>query len=274
MIRHWLLSKQDLQLIQERRREHNRLGFAIQLCLLRYPGWPLGPDEIPPPNLLEFVAQQLGTDPGAIGAYPRWDETRREHFGLLCKALGYRTYQTSPLPSQLRAHLRGEALSTDSAYTLIQSAASWLRERRIVLPALATLESLVRSVRSEIEQQVYQRLDTGLRQEHRVELEKMLDMGPSQGSLLGWVRRVPRSCTPAGISDLLQRVDWVRDRGLPKGLAAQVPAVRLQQLAARGGRHSLSHFRRFPPEKRHAILAAFHRSSHRFSQSADRPFVL
>ena len=33
--------------------------------------------------------------------------------------------------------------------------------------------------------------------------------------------------------------------------------TRLQQLAARGARHSLSHFRRFPDGKRHAILTAF-----------------
>src|SRR3954471_1452063 len=44
-----------------------------------------------------------------------------------------------PRPFALVAHehRRVEALSTDSAYTLIQSAAHWLRERRIVLPALA-----------------------------------------------------------------------------------------------------------------------------------------
>lgn len=257
MIRYWLLSQQDLPLIQERRREHNRLGFAIQLCLLRYPGWPLGPGEMPRPNLLEFVAKQLDADPSEMREYPRWDETRREHIRSLCKAFGFRAYQTSPLPSQLREHLRGEALSTDSAYTLVQLAVCWLRERRVVLPALATLESLVRSVRSESERRVYQRLAIGLSQEHRAKLEKMLDLGPSHGSLLGWVRRVPRSCTPAGISDLLQRVDWVRNRGLPKKLAERIPALRIQQLAARGGRHSLSHFRRFSPEKRHAILAAF-----------------
>jgi len=46
MVRYWLLSEQDRKYIEERRRERNRLGFAVQLCLLRYPGWPLGPGAI------------------------------------------------------------------------------------------------------------------------------------------------------------------------------------------------------------------------------------
>ena len=57
MVRYWLLSADDIRRINERRREHNRLGFAVQLCLLRYPGWPLRAGEKPPSNLLEFVAQ-------------------------------------------------------------------------------------------------------------------------------------------------------------------------------------------------------------------------
>jgi hypothetical protein len=37
MIRYWLLSTDDIRRIHERRPEHNRLGFAVQLCL-HYPG--------------------------------------------------------------------------------------------------------------------------------------------------------------------------------------------------------------------------------------------
>ena len=39
LIRHYSLSEPDLSLIRQRRGEANRLGFAIQLCLLRYPGY-------------------------------------------------------------------------------------------------------------------------------------------------------------------------------------------------------------------------------------------
>src|SRR5687767_5190953 len=86
MIRYWYLSKEDIRFINLRRRDHNRLGFAAQLCLLRYPGWPLGPNEIPPTNLVEFTAAQLGADPDEIRAYPTWDETRREHLSVISRA--------------------------------------------------------------------------------------------------------------------------------------------------------------------------------------------
>jgi TnpA family transposase len=52
MIRYWLLSEDDIRRINERRREHNRPGYAVQLCLPRYPGWPLKTDEPTAPNLL------------------------------------------------------------------------------------------------------------------------------------------------------------------------------------------------------------------------------
>src|SRR5215831_16206347 len=37
--RYWTLSDQD-RLRIDRRRDSNRFGFAVQLCLLRLPGWP------------------------------------------------------------------------------------------------------------------------------------------------------------------------------------------------------------------------------------------
>ena len=38
MAHHYVLSPDDLALIRGKRRAGNRLGFAIQLCLLRFPG--------------------------------------------------------------------------------------------------------------------------------------------------------------------------------------------------------------------------------------------
>ncbi|WP_210217197.1 DUF4158 domain-containing protein, partial [Agrobacterium pusense] len=56
LIRHYSLSPADRLEIELRRRNHNRLGFAIQLCLMRYPGRVLGAEETPPRAMLKFVA--------------------------------------------------------------------------------------------------------------------------------------------------------------------------------------------------------------------------
>jgi TnpA family transposase len=56
LVQYWTLSVADLVEIERRRRGHNRLGFAVQLCALRYPGRLLRADEIIPANALRFVA--------------------------------------------------------------------------------------------------------------------------------------------------------------------------------------------------------------------------
>ncbi len=45
--------------IRQRRRPENRIGFALQLCALRYPGRALAPGEMIPREVLSFVGAQL-----------------------------------------------------------------------------------------------------------------------------------------------------------------------------------------------------------------------
>ena len=59
LIRHYTFNETDLSVIRQRRGAANRLGFAVQLCYLRFPGIFLGVDEPPFPPLLRMVAAQL-----------------------------------------------------------------------------------------------------------------------------------------------------------------------------------------------------------------------
>jgi len=92
LIEHYVLSDQDLSLIRRRRGAQNRLGLAVQLGLLRYPGRALLPDETPPAELLTFLARQLGLSPGAWAGYAERDETRREHLAELQLHYGLRSF--------------------------------------------------------------------------------------------------------------------------------------------------------------------------------------
>lgn len=66
LARYYTLSEADLKAVSIRRGTANRLGFAVQLCLLRYPGRPLRASEILPRNVIEFVASQVGANPDAL----------------------------------------------------------------------------------------------------------------------------------------------------------------------------------------------------------------
>jgi len=46
IIRYYSFNESDLSLIRQRRGDANRLGFAIQLCLLRFPGYAFANDTV------------------------------------------------------------------------------------------------------------------------------------------------------------------------------------------------------------------------------------
>src|SRR5437763_17200257 len=92
LIRYWTLSTADLAAIERRRGGANQLGFALQLCAFRYPGRLLRPGEVIPEAALGFIANQLGIGPGALSAYARRPQTRREQLDALRVSFGFRTF--------------------------------------------------------------------------------------------------------------------------------------------------------------------------------------
>ena len=68
LLRHYTLSDEDLQNIGARRRPSNKLGFALQLCVLRYPGPPAGSGRVRSAGRRGFHRTP---------ARPGWGRTRR-----------------------------------------------------------------------------------------------------------------------------------------------------------------------------------------------------
>ena len=69
LVRHYTLSEADITIIRRRRGDHNRLGYALMLCYLRYPGRPLHANEQPAAALVSFVADQIDVLPDTIDDY-------------------------------------------------------------------------------------------------------------------------------------------------------------------------------------------------------------
>jgi TnpA family transposase len=59
LIRHYTFSDADLSIIRQRRGQANRLGLAVRLCYMRFPGIMLSTEKEPSPQLPQLVATQL-----------------------------------------------------------------------------------------------------------------------------------------------------------------------------------------------------------------------
>jgi Domain of unknown function (DUF4158) len=77
LVRHYTLSAADFAAIRRCRGDHNRLGHALMLCYLRYPGRPLHADKRPPGPLPTFVTDQIGVIPESVENYLVADRNRR-----------------------------------------------------------------------------------------------------------------------------------------------------------------------------------------------------
>ena len=85
------LASGDIALTARRRRAHNRLGFAVQLVLVRDLGRTLRAGEQLPPAVVDVVADQLGVEADVFDDYAVRDETRRQHALEVAELLGLRT---------------------------------------------------------------------------------------------------------------------------------------------------------------------------------------
>ncbi len=139
LIRFYTFNESDMALIQQRRGQANRLGFAVQLALLRYPGDALGTDTQLPALIIEWIARQIQGDASAWEKYGKRDETRREHFQELRTYLGLSTFGMSEFRILVRT-VTELAMQTDKGLLLAEHALEILRQWRIILPALTVIE--------------------------------------------------------------------------------------------------------------------------------------
>ncbi len=137
LIQHYTFSEPDLSVIRQHRGGHNRLGFAVQLCYLRYPGCVMPTDVRPPEPVLLMTAKQLGLDPVLWPQYAQRPETRREHLLELQAYLGLTTFAASHVRHFVH-HLSDLAQQTDRGMVLATTLIGMLRQQHIIVPTFYT----------------------------------------------------------------------------------------------------------------------------------------
>lgn len=127
LIRHYTFSEPDLSVIRQRRGNHNRFGFAVQLCYLRYPGFALPADAEPPAALLVLVGRQLHIAPDVWPQYAKRAETRWEHLLELRTWLNLTAFSI-PDYQRFMHELSDLAQQTDRGIVLAEKLVEMLRQ--------------------------------------------------------------------------------------------------------------------------------------------------
>ncbi len=203
----FFLDDEDMDLVNQRRRDHMKMGFALQLVTVRWLGTFLDDPLNVPVSVLEFVAGQLGVaDPLVVDKYGERVKTLSDHQLEIRRAEGLRDF------TEAQEELAGWVAawswtSGDGPKAIFLDAIAWMRERKILLPGVSRLARLVARVRDDTTHRLWAELEGLLTPVQRRVLDRLLEVPPGKrvSDLERWRKGPPpRGSGPAIIAALDQ----------------------------------------------------------------------
>lgn len=256
LIRYYTFSNTDLSIIHQRRGQANRLGFAVQLCYMRYPGVMLGIDDKPLAPLLRMVAAQLNVPVEAWDEYGQRAETRREHLLELQSIFGFQSFTMRHYRPAVRS-LDELAWQTDKGVVLASSLIECLRRQYVLIPSLQVIERICAEAVTRATRRIYAALTNALTAIHHKRLDELLKRKDgSKVTWLAWLRQPPVKPNSRHMLEHIERLKAWQALDLPAGIERQVHQNRLLKIAREGGQMTPADLAKFELQRRYATLVA------------------
>jgi TnpA family transposase len=213
LAQYWTLSARDRAEVMRCRSDATRRRFAVQLCTLRTYGRFL-PEALPAPvTITNYLARQLDLPLVLFGEVPERLATETDHLQRIRTYLGWRPFDDEAR-ARLTRWLTQRATDDLLPRDLVHRAEAMLRTWHVVLPALSTLEELVASVSTRIQDEIYTRLATGLTSELQRAMDDLLEVPSGERrSTLFTLKEYPPEASNAVILRYIERYHFLRDLG-------------------------------------------------------------
>lgn len=230
----YTLVPDDLKWIDERKRPANKLGSAVQMALLRHPGFGWLPGQVVPPIVLRFLSDQVHVSPEALGDYAKRLKTRSEHAGQLHERLGIRLFVRGDIRLAVSI-AAAAAVATDKGGAIVEALIAELRRRRIILPSPDTLERVGLAGRSQARRKVAEDLlaPISLSQLDRID-QLLVNDANLKKSALAWLRDIPESPSAASMAGITERLAYVRAIGINPAITETIHERRFEQYVREG----------------------------------------
>jgi TnpA family transposase len=253
------LDDADREAIMQKRGDHNRLGFALQLTTVRFLGTFLEEPTAVPLAVVQFVARQINVDDTDCLLTYAENRQRWMHTLEIRTRYNYREFIDPIAKFRLKRWLYALCWTgTERPSELFARATAWMLVHKVLLPGYSALERLVAQLRSRIEARLWRLLGRDISAEQRQRLEHLLSVPEgSRISLLDQLRSGPfRESAPA-LSRAIGRLQSVRELGVALPTAAHIPWGRIASLARFAVTAKVSVISRLPQPRRLATLVAF-----------------
>ena len=259
--RFFWLAPDDRSAILGLRGDHNRLGFALCVCCLRYLGFFPEPLVALPRSVVEYVAVQLQVSADSLSLYGRRSSTQRQHQRQVQALLGYR--RASPLDLlALEQWLVERALEHDQPALLFEMACQYLQHNKTMRLGTTRLEKMVAMARQQAQETIYQALQPLLKPASCKALDDLLEVNESlKRTQLSWLQRTPTDNNAKQIMETLEKIDFLQQQGVGHWNLSQLNPNRVNYLAKIGARATNQYLQRAPQVRRYPILIAFLKQS-------------
>jgi hypothetical protein len=215
LARHFILSRADRDLVAARRGDATRLGYAVQLALLRHPGTTLANLGQPVEALVAWMARRLEIPPEAFARYARRPQTVTDNAGELAAALGLRPTTGADLLLMVEAAAEA-ARGTDAGAPIAAAVVEALRRARVILPAMTVIERAAIAGRARGRRRATEAVLATVTEAQVTELERLLEVAgpvrPARG-IAGRADAVPQGVAEPGHGRGDARPPALRDRG-------------------------------------------------------------
>ena len=253
------LDDRDRALLEPRRHDHTRLGFALQLGTVRFLGTFLSdPTDVPHSVILTLASQLNIADPTVLSRY-REGEMRYDHVHEIMQEYGYHDFASQPEHFRFLRWLYTRAWWSEERLTvLFDLAMAHLIDRKVLLPGVSVLERLVSSVREHTSMRLWQAL-AQLPTPHQCALLETLLVVPQgeRQTPLDRLRRGPSRVSSPALVAALHRVDAIRLFGVEHLDLSFVPKGRVKALARYATTALVHNLRQLAHDHRVATLLAF-----------------
>ncbi len=247
------------ELVQRRRGEYNRLGFAIQLCTVRFLGTFLSNPIDVPPGLVNYLAAQLDIARDCLPKYLIRSNTHWEHTQIIKQHYGYQDFSAQPGHWRLvrwlyqRAWMGGETPSMMFDLTTAR-----LVELKILLPGVTVLSRLISGVRERVASRTYLILSK-LPDVNQIKKLEALTVVQEKARLtpLEQLRKSPTRSSGPALVNALNRLVTIRSLGISKLKVGKIPPIRFKVLSKTAFTLRAQAISRMPTARRIATLVAW-----------------